>query len=96
MSPQLRADLARAYGAPELAHPDSHAAVAAPPAGYDPWWDAPIWGMPKIAPELGKGLATVYGMMRKGVLDGYVTQVGGQYVTTRRRLHRLLTGQAAG
>jgi hypothetical protein len=89
---QLRAEIARATGVPEVAHPDSHAHVANPPAGYDPYWDAPLWNVPPIAKEMGKGVATVYGMIRRGALKGTVTKVAGQHVTTRRKLRNLING----
>jgi hypothetical protein len=48
---QLRAAVARATGIPEVSHPASHARVAEPPPGYDPYWDGPIWGMGPISGE---------------------------------------------
>jgi hypothetical protein len=93
---QILKEIARETGVPEVSHPASHARVAEPPPGYDPYWDGPLWGMGPICKEINRSLPTGYRMNREGDLKGYVTKVAGQFVSTRRKLRALINGVPAG
>jgi hypothetical protein len=58
---------------------------------YDEYWDGPLWGVPKIAEAAGLTPRQAYHKIEKKLLPA--TPVGGTYVSTRRRLRAVWTGE---
>jgi hypothetical protein len=92
MSSKLRAELfAHACGAPEAAV-DADAPKLQSPDNADDL-DAPIWGAPAISAEIRKGLQATYHLIKTGSIPA--TKLGGQWVTTRRRLRAAFNGSVS-
>ena len=58
---------------------------------YDEYWDAPLWGVPKISKAAGLTERQTYHKIENKLLP--VSKVGGIYVTTRRRLSMVWGGE---
>jgi hypothetical protein len=82
---QMAAEIAANQGVPEAARK--------PAKSNSNDIDAPIWGVPAIAAAIGRPVQGTYYLVRCGEIPA--TRIGGQWVTTQRRLNECFNGAEA-